>query len=800
MKLRDGKSLVEETEKYLKSLRKELMHESSPIVRLEMALDSFRKWAAENGTFDTLLDGTIPVLADLEAAVGRFRQADAEKLQLLERIQDFERELDNLMTRNREVESRMEELAGENKKVTERNRKLEETLRFTKEEIAKLREEVQKLKAPPLPYGVYIGPSQNEELIVINVDGKIYEVNIVNEEIKPELLHPGQTLLLNAALNVIDVRERRQVGEVAKVIDSIDENRYIVKSRESEERVVCVASSLKGQKIKAGDPVLYDTYSDLLYELLPKLAVEETVLEEVPNVTYDDIGGLNEQVEQIKDAIELPYIYGHLFKLFQLKPPKGILLYGPPGCGKTLIAKAVANSLSNRIKDFLEENLEAIEVYKLLLDESIDFKDIIPRYDKLRSMVYEYQAIYYEADEKDIEGLYDKLKRSGILGDFLRRTEGLEGKEPSLACNLQDWLDLLIELKEKGFGKCMDKKRIGEMLEAKRKKYFQHRLKVSDREYIKRWLEDYLKNNDIDINNLDGEIAKIKEKLGTGIESYFLNIKGPELLNKYVGETEYRIREVFMRAREKASYGLPVIVFFDEMESMFRTRGSGLSSDVESTIVPQFLTEIDGVESLSNVVVIGASNRQDLIDPAVLRAGRLDIKIRIDRPDKDGARDIFTKYFTADLPFEEEELKELKGNKARMTRQMIDAAVEEMYSTKPENRFLKVIYQNRDEEILFFKDFASGAMIEAIVSRAKTSALKRMILTGRKGIRTNDLLEAIRFEYKENEDLPNTTNPDDWSKISGRKGERIIGIETLMPEKLEKKKETDVIEVSSRYL
>ncbi|HEY4402079.1 MAG TPA: proteasome ATPase, partial [Acidimicrobiia bacterium] len=399
-----------------------------------------------------------------------------------------------------------------------------------------------------------------------------------------------------------------------------DGTRAFVVGRADEERVCELAEPLLGLKLHAGDHLLMEARSGLLLEKLPRPEVEELVLEEVPDVSYDDVGGLDDQIEMIKDAVELPYLYADLFHEHQLQPPKGILLYGPPGCGKTLIAKAVANSLAKRVSE--------------------------------------------------------------KTGDSATR-------------------------------------------------------------------------------------------------SYFLNIKGPELLNKYVGETERQIRLIFQRAREKSEEGVPVIVFFDEMDSLFRTRGSGISSDIESTIVPQLLAEIDGVESLKNVIVIGASNREDLIDPAILRPGRLDVKIKIERPDQDAARQIFGRYLSEDLPIAEDETAKA-GGRSQAIDAMIDAAVDRMYSGDDENRFLEVTYQNGDKEVLFFKDFASGAMIENVVRRSKKMSIKRQIAGGARGIATTDLVDSIRQEYREHEDLPNTTNPDDWAKISGKKGERIVFVRTLL--------------------
>ena len=685
--------------------------------------------------------------------------------------------------------------------LEEKNTSLKDLLAKTKEEIEAIKQEVAKLKAPPLPYGFFVCLSENPDMSVIAVDGRLYEVNIANPKIDPAKLRTGQRVLLNPAYNVLELREPDETGEIAKVVDLLPDGRLIARSHESDERVLICSTDLEKEKLRVGDNVRYNSASLIAFEKLPKNEVEEVVLEEIPNVTYDDIGGLYEQIEQIQDSVELPYIYGHLYKQYTLKPPKGILLYGPPGCGKTLVAKAVANSLSKRIHRTLREIKTALELLIALRNPKTKYRDIADRFESLRYEIYEYQSIYRSIPSEDVEAMYEKLDKSGLIGNFIRRTEG-DRESPRLVTPIAEWYDLLIELKEKGYGMLTDRKRIGELLERKRKNYFIHRQKVSDEQYARNWLADFLANSRIDPEgDLQAELERTEEKLGGGVESYFLNIKGPELLNKYVGETEYKIREVFMKAREKAQRGLPVIVFFDEMESIFRTRGSGISSDIESTIVPQFLSEIDGVESLENVIVIGASNRQDLIDPAVLRPGRLDVKIRIDRPDREAARDIFSKYLKADVPLHGSIIEATGKDPEKAVRELTEMAVEEMYAEKPENHFLRITYRNRDQEILYFKDFASGAMIEGIVARAKTYAIKRTILKGERGLMREDLLEAIRDEYKENEDLPNTTNPDDWAKITGRKGERIVSIEPLLPKRRkEPAVESEEISVSSRYL
>jgi proteasome-associated ATPase len=498
------------------------------------------------------------------------------------------------------------------------NEKLVGILQESKIQIQELKEEVDKLCAPPNSYGTFI-ESNDDHTIDIDLEGRRLKVN-VRPGIDTSQIQRGQQLVLNEALNVVDVAGYDTRGEVVQVKDILGEDRVIVIGRADEERVIQLSDKLRKEKINIGDHLMINPRSNYAIEKLPKSQVEEVVLEEVPNITYADIGGLDKQIEEIRDAIELPYIYPEEFKKHKLTPPKGILLYGPPGCGKTLIAKAVANSLAKQME----------------------------------------------------------------------------------------------------------------------------------------------------------------KKTGVKTKSYFLNVKGPELLNKYVGETEYKIREVFKKAKEKSKEDSPVIVFFDEMDSLFRLRGSGISSDMEATVVAQFLSEIDGVESLGNVIVIGATNRQDLIDPAVLRPGRLDIKIKIDRPNLEGAKAIFAIYLTPDLPLHEEELARFNHDREKTVKYLIDKTAERMYSTDDENKFLEVTYAKGEKEIFYFKDFASGAMIENIVRRAKKRALKRYIEKGEWGIKSEDLLEAVRDEYKENEDLPNTTNPDDWAKISGRKGEKIVNVRTLL--------------------
>ena len=548
-------------------------------------------------------------------------------------IDMLEGELESMRQQQRAVyvkdlETRLYEMQRELMTAHRRNKKLTSTLQEAKEKLEILKEKVAQLSAPPNNYGVFLA-SNEDGTVDIDISGRKWRVNL-DPALKDKDLAVGQEVIVNSGMNVVDIKTAEKHGDVVKIKERIADERAIVSLRTDEERVVRISESLKEETLKAGDHVLLNHMTSMLMEKLPKREVEDLLLEEVPNIGYADIGGLDTQIEAIRDAIELPYLYPNEYKEFNLSPPKGVLLYGPPGCGKTLIARAVANSIAERVRK--------------------------------------------ETGRDDVRG-------------------------------------------------------------------------------------------------------------------YFINIKGPELLNKYVGETERKIREVFQKARDKSSEGFPVIIFFDEMDSLFRSRGMGISSDMESTLVPQFLAEIDGIENLRDVIVIGASNRQDLLDPAVLRPGRLDVKIKIDRPNLEGSKDIFAIYLTPGLPFSENVRQKFDGDTQAIAKHFIEEAANEMYATTDENRFIEVTYARGERETLFFKDFVSGAMIENIVSRAKKAAIKRFIASDRidKGMRLEDIKAAIREEYHENEDLPNTTNPDDWAKISGRKGEKIVNIRALINEPTEEK-------------
>ncbi|MCY4404312.1 MAG: proteasome ATPase [Candidatus Poribacteria bacterium] len=551
----------------------------------------------------------------------RIRELNWQIEMLENEVSDLRRQLSTAP--NDDVDARLYEMTRELMQSHRQNRKLRNTLQEAKEKLELLKEKVKQLSAPPNNYGIFLGVN-DDNTIDVDIGGKKWRVNH-DPSINPNQIHVGQEVIVNSGLNVVAIKPPEKHGDIVKIKEVLETDRAVVSLRTDEEQVVRISDALKNETLKIGDPVLLNHTSGMLLEKLPKRELDDLLLEEVPDINYTDIGGLDTQIEAIRDAIEMPYLYPDEYREFDLTPPKGVLLYGPPGCGKTLIARAVANCLAERMRQ--------------------------------------------QNDRDDVKG-------------------------------------------------------------------------------------------------------------------YFINIKGPELLNKYVGETERKIREVFQKARDKSKEGFPVVIFFDEMDSLFRSRGMGISSDMESTLVPQFLSMLDGVEDLRDVIVIGASNRQDLLDPAVLRPGRLDVKIKIDRPNIDGAKDIFAIYLTPDLPFAKTEMENFDGNTKDVTEHLISEAVQAMYATTEENRFIEVTYTRGERETLFFKDFVSGAMIKNIVSRAKKMAIKRLISSeGKdKGISLDDLVTAIREEYRENEDLPNTTNPDDWAKISGRKGEKIVNIRALINE------------------
>tara|TARA_B100001094_G_scaffold331433_1_gene399730 strand:+ start:47658 stop:49445 length:1788 start_codon:yes stop_codon:yes gene_type:complete len=559
------------------------------------------------------------------------RQLEKSQIEVEGLLQQIEslRERNNKLSENNSLAPKrialLEERLRDSKillaKAAKENDRLIVALNETRNQVAALKVEVDKLSQPPIGYGTFL-KSNDDGTVDVESTGKKLRVNL-HPDINIANLREGDEVALNESLNVVLHRNNGNLGEIVTLIEVLpDGNRVLVKGRADQEMVMTLASEISADTLKLGASLLTASKSNMIVEIVTNPENQKHLIYEVPNVTFNDIGGLDDKIELIRDAVELPFLHPDLFAEYKLPTPRGILLYGPPGCGKTLIAKAIANSLAKKA-------------------------------------------------------------------------------------------------------------------------------------------------------TADAETESTK--------SYFFNIKGPELLNKYVGETERQIRAIFEEARDKSKDGYPVIIFFDEMESLYRIRGSGISSDMESTIVPQLLAELDGVEELNNVIVIGASNREDLIDPAILRPGRLDIKIRIDRPNHDSAIAIFSQFMNADLPISATCTEDFGGGDIdKAIRVLIEKAVDEMYAAEERNEFLEVTYQNGDKQIMYFKDFASGAMIENIVRRAKKHAIKRFIEIGQKGLNFDDMLRSIREEFAENEDLPNTTNPDDWAKISGKKGERISMIRPLM--------------------
>jgi len=523
-----------------------------------------------------------------------------------------------------------------------KNERLVTALGTARERIAELGQQLDAVTHPPVTLGLLTGlprtrgaagdtgdavdAAQPRE-VAVSLSGRQMLLH-VHPGVDDTELQVGRRVAVNDQMLVVATLPEPGTGEAVTLEERLDDARVLVTTGAGGTRILTLSSALgriagTGEGLKPGDTLAADLRADVATALIERTSVEQLVVAETPDVSWADIGGLGPQIEQIRDALELPFTHPELFHAYGLRAPKGLLLYGPPGCGKTLIAKAVATSLA------------------------------------------------------------DSPSASGI-----------KGRPPA-----------------------------------------------------------------------------------------FLNIKGPELLSKFVGETERQIRAIFDQARKAAAEDRPVVIFFDEMEALFRTRGTGVSSDVETMIVPQVLAEIDGVESLRNVVIIGASNREDMIDPAILRPGRLDVKIRVNRPDAAAAEEILARHLTADLPLDPTELTAHGGDREATAASLRRIVIEALYARNDATAVLEITeahaVSGTSTRVLHLADLTSGAMLAAIVSRAKTASIKDELAGGAGGLNAARLRSAVKTEARQNEEITGATTPEGWARLIGTRTSQIRNVRRL---------------------